>query len=116
MSQATVSAQARNVAMVAHISQYAGMVMPYLNWIIPVAIMIYWGDDPYVRKHAAEALNFQITTWLAVSVAAMLTLVCVGWVLMLALIPWMFIPPVLGALAAADGRMYEYPANLRFLS
>ena len=48
-------------------------ILPLVLWIVSKD-----GRDPYARHHAAEALNFQITLFIAYMVSAVLILVLIG--------------------------------------
>lgn len=106
----------RNWATAAHLS---GFVAAYLalGFIGPLVVMLTAGRrSPFVRRHAVEALNFNLTVLLALFVSAVLVVVLVGF-LMLALVGIGYVAfSIAGALAAARGDEFRYPLTIRFVS
>lgn len=109
----------RNLAMIAHLSGCAGLIGGgYLGFVGPLVIYLMKKDDsPYVGDQAKEALNFQITLFIAGVAAAVITLVTCG-----AAFPLLFVVPILqlvfsiiATLAVRDGSPYRYPFNLRLM-
>ena len=72
-------------------------------------------DQPFVKHHAAEALNFQITVTIAAFVSALLMLVLVGFLLLPVVLIGAFVLEVLAAIAANRGEWYRFPINLRLV-
>jgi uncharacterized protein len=104
-AQAPVSpSDARMWSMFAHIG---GL----LTWIIaPLVIyLIYKDRDPFIRRHATQALNFQIIISIGYFVSFLLIFVLIG----LLGYPLFFVVSVvfsiMGALAANKGEEYAYP-------
>lgn len=112
----TVSTEDRNWAMAAHLS---GFVAAYLalGFLGPLVVMLTVGNrSPFVRRHAVEALNFNLTVLIAAVVSAVLVLVLVG-VLMLVLLGILYVAATIaGAIAASRGQDFRYPLTIRFVS
>ena len=72
-------------------------------------------QSPFVRHHAAEALNFAITSAIAFTVSVVLIFVLIG----LVLLPILFIGHlallIMATIAANKGEWYRYPVNLRLV-
>ncbi|MFP5347684.1 MAG: DUF4870 domain-containing protein [Actinomycetes bacterium] len=106
----------RNWAIASHLT---GFVAAYaaLGFLGPLVCMLLIGDrSPFARRHAVEALNFNLTWLIYIVVAWVLTLVLVGWVLLAALGVGYLVLVVRGAMAASRGEEYRYPMTLRFVS
>ncbi len=105
----------RNWALAAHLGgSFAGYVLPLGGVLVPLVIWLVQKDeDEFVAGHALEALNFQITVALAalVGVALCLTvlLAIVGFPLLMIVGLASLVYGVLGAIAASNGRQFEYP-------
>jgi uncharacterized protein len=98
-------------ALLAHLSFFVlGVVGPLIIYLVKK------DTSPFVRQHAAEALNFHITITLAVFVSALLILVLIGVVLLLAVLVAGAVLAVLAAIAANRGESYRYPFTLRLVS
>jgi uncharacterized Tic20 family protein len=101
----------RNYAVIAHL---LGILISFLG---PLVIWLIKKDDsPFVDDQAREALNFQITIFIAEAVAGMLTMVAIGCILLPVILVANFVLCIVAAVAAAQGRWYRYPMTLRLIS
>ena len=86
----------------------------------PLLVWLWKKDDPYTRKAAAGAFNFNLTFWLLYLVSWLLILTVVGAVIGIPLIIVLFLVSawchIKGAVRAADDRPYDYPFQIRVLS
>src|SRR5680860_1171779 len=104
-AQAPVSpSDARMWAMFAHIG---GLLTTF---IAPLVIFLIYRDrDPFIRRHAAQALNFQIIIAIGYFLSSMLIFVFIG----LLTYPLFFVLSVvfsiIAAIAANKGEKYNYP-------
>jgi uncharacterized protein len=106
-----VSSDDTTWALLAHLSFFV------LGLIGPLVIYLVKKDSsPFVRQHAAEALNFHITVTLACFVSVLLIIVLVGVLLLLAVLLGGAVLAVLAAVAANRGESYRYPLTLRLVS
>ncbi len=88
----------------------------YLGWLGPLIIYMGQGQrDAFVKDQSGEALNFQLTVFLALLVSSFLAIVVIGFVL----IPIVYIGGVilgfLGGQAAGKGEAYRYPFSIKFV-
>jgi uncharacterized Tic20 family protein len=95
----------------AMLAQLSGFV---LNVIGPLVIyLIYKDRDPFIRRHSAQALNFQIMVAIASIIGSILTATIVfaiiGIPLLIAVGICWIIFPIMAAIAANKGEPYEYP-------
>jgi uncharacterized protein len=99
------------MAMLAHLLALIGT-----GFIGPLIIYLVNGDkDPFVRHHAAESLNFQITVIIAVISSVVLMLVVVGFVLLPVVAIGAFVLEIVGAVKAYNGEWWRYPINIRMV-
>ncbi|MGH9126722.1 MAG: DUF4870 domain-containing protein [Acidimicrobiales bacterium] len=104
------SSDERLWAAVAHLS------VVLLGIVVPVALMLTKGkDSEFVTEHALEALNFQVTAFIAVIVAEVLGEVVIGPLLVYGLVAVVVFTAWLAARAAYRGDRYRYPITLRVL-
>lgn len=101
--------------MLSHLSALVFAVIA-LAFIGPLLIMLIQGPkSAFVRSQAVEALNFQITTYIAAFISALLIFVLVGLVLLpLVGIAWLVLT-IMASIAANRGDDYRYPFNLRLV-
>lgn len=86
------------------------------SFLAPLIIYLVKGNDSaFVRHHAAEALNFAITVFLAWVVAVILAFVLVGFLLMPVIGIGALVLNIMAALAASRGELYRYPVNIRLV-
>jgi len=112
----------RNYALAAHLSALLSLFVGF-PFIGPLVIWLIKKDDPFVRAHAAEALNFNLSVMLygvvLFIVGLILVIVLIGILVWLLLIPlgivWLvFI--CIAAVKAGGGEPYRYPLTIRFVS
>jgi hypothetical protein len=97
----------RNLAMLAHI------LVIVASLIGPLIVYLVAGDrSPFVKRHAAEALDFSLTLLIGYLLAIVTIFVGVGFVLIPALVVVSIVFPVLAAVAAAKGQEYRYPISI----
>jgi uncharacterized Tic20 family protein len=102
--------------MLAHLSAIIGAWLA-LGFLGPLVVLLVQGNkSPFVRQHAVEALNFNITVLIAAVVSGILILILVGIVLLAIVgITWL-VCTILGAMAASRGETYRYPLTIRLVS
>ncbi len=105
----------RTWGMLAHISSILAAIVG-LSFLGPLVVLLVQGNkSPFVRRQAIEALNFQITTYIAAIVSAILIIVIVGFFMLVAVgIAWLIFT-ILAGVAANNGQDYRYPVNLRLV-
>ncbi len=120
--QGLPSAGSRVAAILAHLSAPIAALISagWLSLLGPLIVWLVKKDDPYVRKAAAGAFNFNLSFWLLYLVSWLLILTVVGAVIGIPLLVALFVVSawchVKGAVRAADDRPYDYPFQLRVLS
>lgn len=112
-------------ALAAHIGSLVAAYIA-LGFLAPLLVMVMKKDRPFVRRHAVESLNFQISLLIyfvvgtvVMVVVALLTfglglLLLVPVALVLGLLALLFI--ILATIKASNGEDYRYPLTLRFVS
>lgn len=86
----------------------------------PIGPLVVWllkkDEDPFVAYHAKEALNFNISFFIYGAVAALSMLLLIGFVLLPAvLITWLVLM-IIATIRASEGKHYQYPLTIRFVS
>lgn len=81
----------------------------------PLVVLLVKGNSPYVKKHATEALNYQLTVLLASILVVPVGIVTLGLGFLayaLLLVGWLFLPAI-AACAAVLGASWKYPLTVR---
>jgi hypothetical protein len=112
----TVDKDARTMAMLCHLSKFAGYVIPFGNIIAPLVIWMMKKDEmPFVDDQGRESINFNITMMIGYIICIVLMFVVIGIFLIFPLLLLDVILTIVAAVKANDGEYYRYPINIRFL-
>ena len=112
----------RIAAILAHLSAPIAALLSAgsLSLLGPLLVWLAMKNDPYARRAAAGAFNFNLTFWLLYLISWVLILTVVGAVVGIPLIIVLFLVSawchIKGAVRAADDRPYDYPFQIRVLS
>lgn len=105
-----VSQDSKNMAMLCHLlGLFTSFVGPLILWLIKK------DEDSYVNTQGKEALNFQITVILASIASGILSFVCIGFLVAIAVGICDIVFCILASVAASKGENYRYPVSLRLI-
>ena len=79
-------------------------------------LLIAGNTSPFVRRHAVEALNFNLSVLIYIAVSVVLMFVLVGFVLLPIVGLVYLVATIRAALAASRGEDYRYPVTIRFVA
>ncbi|MCZ7628580.1 MAG: DUF4870 domain-containing protein [Microthrixaceae bacterium] len=97
----------------AMLAQLLGIFTGFLG---PLVIYLVAKDDqPFVKHHAAESLNFQLTVLIGYIVSGILMFVCIGYFTFFALWIGAVVLGIMATMAANRGEWYRYPINIRMV-
>jgi uncharacterized Tic20 family protein len=108
--------QVRNTAVAAHLSTFAGLIVPFGSVIGPLAVWLTRRDrDPFIDQAGREALNFGISVAIYGAVLLVAALMLVGIpLLMVGVVAWVVLAS-LAAVKASQGQAYRYPLTMRLV-
>ena len=111
----------RNWALVSHVGAIVAAWFA-MGFLAPLIILLVKGNDsPFVRRHAVESLNFQISLLIYIVVGFLVTLVTFGLgaivVIPVAIVVGIFalVVIILATVRAAGGEDYRYPLCIRLV-
>lgn len=112
-----VPKDAKTFGMLCHLGALAGYLIPLGNILGP---FIFWqikkNEFPFVDDQGKEAINFQITVFIAAMVCIpLIFLFGIGMLLLLAVGIADLVFLIIGALKANEGIAYRYPFALRLI-
>ena len=81
-----------------------------------IGYLVFKDRGPFVRAHAAAALNFQITILIAYVVGVILIFVVVGLLIIAAAWVLSIVLAIMAAMSANRGEWYRYPVAFTFVS
>jgi len=112
----------RSWALAAHLSAPVSMIVA-LAFLGPLIVYLVKKDDPFVRRHAAEALNFNLSFLLYAVLLGLVTIVGLLFVVGILLLPLFAVLAIvwvvlicIAAIKAGQGEDYRYPLTIRFVS
>jgi uncharacterized Tic20 family protein len=106
----------RTWAWISHAGCFVGAWLA-MAFLVPLVIMLVkGGSSPFVRRHAVESLNFQITVLIYAVVSIVLAFVLVGFFLLAALGVFYLVVVIMATVRASDGQEFRYPLTLRLVS
>lgn len=101
----------KSLALLAHLLGF------FTGFIGPLVIYLMAKDDqPFVKHHAAEALNFQLTVLILMLASFVLMFVLVGFITIFVVAIGAFILEIIACVSAHNGEWYRYPVNFRMVS
>ena len=105
-----VSQNAKNMALLCHLlGFFTCFIGPLIVWLIKK------DDDPYIDQQGKEALNFQITVTIASIAGGILSVVCIGLLLLAAVGILDIIFVIMACVASSKGQAYRYPVSIRLI-
>jgi uncharacterized protein len=116
------SESSRVAAILAHLSAPIAAVLSAgtLSLLGPLLVWLVKKDDPYARRAAAGAFNFNLSFWVLYLVSWLLVATIVGAVIGIPLLVVLFLVSawchIKGAVRAGGNRNYDYPFQIRVLS
>lgn len=122
MSQPYPAESSRIAAILAHLSAPIAAILSagLLSLVGPLLVWLVKKDDPFARRAAAGAFNFNLSFWVLFIVSWILILTVVGIVVAIPLMIVLFVVSawchIKGAVRASNNQPYDYPFQLRVLS
>ena len=111
MPTTEISSDQRTLAMLAHLlGIFTGFLGALVIWLVKRE------ESGFVENQAKEALNFQITVLLLSIVGMVLSLVLIGFLILIAVWVGNLIFSIIGAISAYSGQRYRYPMTLRLIA
>jgi uncharacterized protein len=100
----------RTLAILAHILCLA------CSFIAPLIIYLIKKDESdFVRAHAAESLNFQLTVIVVYLVSFVLAFVIIGFFLMFLIGIASLVLIIVATIKASENKLYRYPFSIKFV-
>ena len=106
----------RTWALASHIGCVVGAFVA-MAFLVPLVIMLVKGPQSgFVRAHAVESLNFQLSMLIYGIVGFLLIFVGIGIIVLPLLGVLWLVFVVLATMRASEGQAYRYPITIRFVS
>jgi uncharacterized Tic20 family protein len=107
--------QERLWGMLAHLLSFVAAYIA-LGFLAPLIVLLVFGQrSAYVRAHAVESLNFNLTWLLYAIVAVVLAFLLIGIVILIALGLAYLVLVIIASVRANNGEFFRYPLTIRFI-
>lgn len=102
--------------MILHISQLSGAVVPVAGWAVPVLLwQLKKTEMPALDEHGKMVVNWIISELIYAVAGVILTVVLIGIPMLVVLGLASVIFPIIGAVKANNGELWNYPLTLKIL-
>jgi len=117
-SHSDIPREARKWAAICHAIALVGLIGNGVGFLLgPLVVwLIKKEDHPFIDEQGKEALNFQITMFVAAAISVLLILVLIGILFLAAVGILMVVLPIVAAARTNRGEHYRYPFTFRFIS
>ncbi len=115
MSELPYDQRDRNLGVLLHLSSFAGIIVPYAGFIVPIVIWLVYKESDFVNQQGFIFFNGLISYTIYGIVSGLLCLILIGFPLLLGVFILAIWGPIRAALAARDGGFREYPLVIKFL-
>lgn len=106
----------RQMGLFLHLSQFANVIFFPLGIVAPILIWQLNKDKiPGLDAHGKMVTNWMISATIYAIVSIVLMFVLVGFLTILAVAVMGIVFPIIGAIKANNGELWEYPLTIRFL-
>lgn len=106
----------KSYLMLMHLSQLAGMMVPFAGIVLPIVMWSTNKDQsPQIDQHGKNILNWMISSFIYAIACIALIFLFVGIFLIIALAICSLVFTILGAVKANEGKLYEYPMTIKFI-
>jgi hypothetical protein len=99
----------KSLAVLAQLLGILGFLGPLVMYLVAKP------EQPFLKHHSAEALNFSLTVMIAGLVTVVLAFVLIGFLLMPIVLIGALVMQIMAAIAASRGEWYRYPVTIRFV-
>jgi uncharacterized protein len=99
-----------------HLSQFVGCVIPIAGFVAPILIwQLKKGDFPELDLHGKNVSNWLISLIVYACVCLVLSVVGIGILGLIALAVLAIVFPIIGAIKANNGEIWQYPLTIPFI-
>lgn len=106
----------RNWAMLCHLSALLVYLLPYAHILAPLVLWLMKREESaFVNDQGKEALNFNISMMIYLTIAALFSCIYIGIPFLIGLGLFYLIIIIVAAVQANSGTFYRYPITIRLI-
>lgn len=113
------SPEEKNWAMLSHLASFAALIplIPLIGMVLgPLFVWLFKKEEmPLVAQNGIEALNFNISMFIAYCVAFILCFILIGIPILVGLVIFHFVVTIIAAIKASEGGVYKYPFSIKLV-
>lgn len=113
------SSDEKSWSMFTHLAAFVAMVplVPVIGMVLgPLVVWLMKKESmPLVAENGKEALNFNISMFIAYCISIILMIIVIGIPIFVGLVIFHFIVTILAAIKASEGGVYKYPFSLKLV-
>lgn len=110
------TSEERQMGLFIHLSQLANVFLFPVGIILPIILWQTQKDKmPALDAHGKMVVNWAISSFIYIVVSVILMFVIIGIFTLLAIAVLGIIFPIIGAIKANNGELWEYPLTIKFL-
>jgi uncharacterized protein len=107
--------ETRQWAMILHLSQFAGYVIPLAGLIAPIVIwQVKKSEMPALDEHGKIVANWMLSAIIYAVISIVLIFLLIGIPMLLALGVMAILFPIIGGIKANNGELWKYPLSIPF--
>ena len=115
-TMALQTADEKQMGLFLHLSQLVNMILFPIGVIVPIVLWQTQKEKmPALDAHGKMVTNFMISMVIYGIVSFILCFVLIGFLMLLALGIIGIVFPIIGAIKANSGELWEYPLTIKFL-
>lgn len=110
------TADQRQMGMFLHLSQLANVILFPVGIIVPIVLWQTQKEKmPALDAHGKMVVNWMISVTIYAIVSVILMIVIIGFLTILAVGVMGIVFPIIGAVKANNGELWQYPLTIKFL-
>ncbi|MDD3051786.1 MAG: DUF4870 domain-containing protein [Candidatus Cloacimonetes bacterium] len=112
----SISNEEKTFALIAHLGTFIGYFFVIGHVLVPLLVYLLKGNEStFIRHHALEALNFQLSMTILLVISIILIFLVVGIFTTIALGLYSLVVIIIASIKAFNGELYQYPYSIRFV-
>lgn len=109
------TSEQRQMGMFLHLSQLANVILFPIGIIVPIVLWQTQKEKmPALDAHGKMVVNWMISVTIYAIVSIVLMLIIIGFLTFLAVAVMGILFPIIGAVKANNGELWEYPLTIKF--
>ena len=115
-SESLQTADEKQMGLFLHLSQLVNLIVPMGGVVVPILIWQLKKEEiPGLDAHGKMVTNWIISSFIYMIVSIVLAFVLIGFLTMLIVAVLAIVFPIVGAMKANNGELWEYPLTIKFI-